>query len=466
MSKVNFNLWTYVKLFLWLEVKKWTRFYASNSHLSLFYFIWFSFLSLTPLNLSLHKPLWQVNPRGIVIGALIVILLGFFILSIFNSIFPADETGLLFPVNPFHFTLADLNVVILSSGKPFSWALVGWFRTTIKSLCYSLLFFSITFAYCIEFSIPFIHVVFIVGILFLSFQSIFLLGSFIYTLTEEIIEQIKPRWRESNFENLQTIGNVLSVIVIFGGLLFLRSISKTASFQLDLLVQNLWFLPPFNIIYMIMALLSKTWPQNEFLPAAMIFLFLIFTINIIFFLIIGSVDPLARLYERRELMSNLSAFSLSLPNPLKRLNSIPNNWIFSNHRIQEVYSIARKDLLLCWKYRQLMSYITVLILLYGSLTFSLLTGNKVNPLIFLVGLLWSYWITFFLWQKESKSIIKTFNISKKVLMVEKWSLSFILVISVGIPILLTQEYFFLIIGLVIYQAIFLLGFIHFSLKGG
>jgi hypothetical protein len=460
------DLWTNVKLFLWLEVKKWTRFYATDSYLPLFLFIEFSFLSLTFLNLSLYKPLWQANPRGIVIGGLIFVLLGFFVLSIFNSIFPADETGILLPVNPFHFTLADLSVVILSSGRPFSWASVGWFRTIVKSLWYSLLFFSISFAYCVEFSIPLIHVVFVVGILFLSFQSIILSGSFIYTLTEEIIEQRKPRWRESNFRSLETIGKVLTMIIILGGLGFLSQISKIVSLQLDLLIQNLWFLPPFNMIYMIMTLLSKTWPQNEFLPAFIIFLFLIFTINIIFFLILGSVDPLARLYERQELMSNLSTFSLSLPNPLKRLDSITNNWIIPNHRIQEVYSIARKDLLLCWKYRQIMGYISVLILLYGSLTFSLLTGNKVNPLIFLVGLLWSYWITFFLWQKESKSIIKTFNISKKALMVEKWSLSFILVISVGIPILLTQEYFFLIIGLVIYQAIFLLGFIHFSLKGG
>lgn len=464
MSESTSNLWTYVKLFLWLEVKKWTRFYASNSHLSLFYFIWFSFFSLTFLNLSLYKPLWQANPRGIVIVGLIFVLLGFLVLSIFNSIFPADETGVLFPVNPFHFTLADLSAVIISSGRPFSWALVGWFRTIVKSLWYSFLFFSISFAYCIEFSIPIIHVLFVVGIIFLSFQSIILSSSFIYTLTEEIIEQRKPRWRESNFRNLETIGKVLTVIVILGGLGFVSQLSKMISLQLDLLVQNLWFLPPFNMIYMIMALLSKTWPQNEFLPAVMIFLFLIFTINILFFLIIGSVDPLARLYERRELMSNLSTFSLSLPNPLKRLNSITNNWIFSNHRIQEVYSIARKDLLLCWKYRQLMSYITVLIFVYGSLTVSLLTGNEVSLLIFLVGLLWSYWITFFLWQKESKSIIKAFSISKKTLMVEKWSLSFIPVISVSIPILLTHEYIFFIIGLVIYHAIFLLGFVHFSLK--
>lgn len=110
-------------------------------------------------------------------------------------------------------------------------------------------------------------------------------------------------------------------------------------------------------------------------------------------------------------------------------------------------------------------YIIVLILLYGSLTVSLLTGNEVNLLIFLVGLIWSYWITFFLWQKESKSIIKAFNISKKALMVEKWSLSFIPVISVSIPILLTHEYIFFIIGLVIYHTIFFFGFIHFSLRG-
>ena len=114
------DLWTNVKLFLWLEVKKWTRFYASNSYLPLFLFIEFSFLSLTFLNLSLYKPLWQANPRGIVIGGLIFVLLGFFVLSIFNSIFPADETGVLLPVNPFHFTLADLSAVYLSSGRPFS----------------------------------------------------------------------------------------------------------------------------------------------------------------------------------------------------------------------------------------------------------------------------------------------------------------------------------------------------------
>ncbi|PWI46262.1 hypothetical protein CEE45_17765, partial [Candidatus Heimdallarchaeota archaeon B3_Heim] len=375
MSEATSNLWTYTKLFLRLEVKKWTRFYASNSYLPVFYFIWISCLSLTFLNLSLYKPLWQANPRGIVIGGLIFVLFGFFILGIFNSIFPADETGILLPVNPFHFTLADLSAVILSSGRPLSWALVGWFRTFVRSLWYSLLFFSISFAYCLEFSIPFIHVIFVVGILFLSFQSILLSGSFIYTLTEEIIEQRKPRWRESNLGNLNTIGVVLTVIVIFGGLGFMRQLSKVDSLQLDRLVQDVWFLPPFNMIYMIMVLLSKTWPQSEFLPAFMILLLLFFTINLFFFLIIGSVDPLARLYERQELVLTLSTFSLSLPNPLKRFNSITNSWLFPNYRIQEVYSIARKDLLLCWKYRQVLSYMTVLILLYGSLTFSLLTGN-------------------------------------------------------------------------------------------
>ena len=172
MSKVNSNLWTYTKLFLQLEVKKWTRFYATNSYLPLFYYILISFLSLTFINLNLYKPLWQANPRGIVIGGLIFIFVGFFFLSVFNSIFPTDEAGIVLPVNPFHFTQADFSVVILSLERPLSYALIGWFRTLVKSLWYSLLFFGISFTYCLELFIPLFHVFFILGIFFLSFQSI------------------------------------------------------------------------------------------------------------------------------------------------------------------------------------------------------------------------------------------------------------------------------------------------------
>ena len=473
MTRKEPTSWDFFRLYLWLEVKKWTRIRFAGSTEGLLLVFVLLLLSLTSLNLSLYRPIWHEDPRGTIIGGLFIILLGFFLLSLLNSIVPMDGTGVILPGNPFHFNPADLSVVSLSSGSPFTWALIGLFRTTIKSLWFSFLFFGLTFAYCVEYGLPLIRVFLVVGVLFVAFHTVTLSGAFSYTVVEEIVEKIKPRWREKNLSSIETMFPILILIIFFGGMWFLMEAGgKIGSISLELLVLDYWFVPPFNIIYVTLGFLSKSWPQTMLVPALFTIFIQFFIIIIGFCLIIGKIDPLARLYERQALMDLFTAGDsrpISFPF-VTRITQYYKNFIdtskSTSQMVIEMKSLFYKDVLLSWKYKQSFGYAISLIISYGVF-FTWLRGvGTIYLPIFIPVMFWGYLFTFFLWRMESKSILwNNYHLSKTALLAEKFLLSFLLMISLQIPLYLVQgEFLFAVIGIGLYFLSFTLGIINFLLQ--
>jgi hypothetical protein len=65
---------------------------------------------------------------------------------------------------------------------------------------------------------------------------------------------------------------------------------------------------------------------------------------------------------------------------------------------------------------------------------------------------------------ESNPLIQALNVSKKALIVEKWCFSFLLMISIHLPLLMIQELPVFLIGISIFHCCFIIGFIQFIIK--
>ncbi|MFX1282368.1 MAG: hypothetical protein ACFFB5_01885 [Promethearchaeota archaeon] len=463
--------WNILRRFIWLEYKKWGRLLDAVPKSSLmFYFVIFLEI-LIIVFMRWYIPFLGGNPRGVVITILVFFLLVIFILSCLSFTIPASDGPELFPLNPFNFKVADLNVVSQISGRPLTWTLIGWFRTTLRVMGLIFVLSLFIFSYGSKFDIQLLYMLSAVFTLFLGTHLFILAGAFVYTFVEEILENFKPRWREENISGITTVVKALIFLLFFGGLVVIMEASKINTLFLEDLVLNLWFIPPFNIIYLILAFLSKTWPHDMVLLALSTLIFNWLVVNFLFFLILGRIDPLARLYERQPLVQYLSSnieaplislliFS-SLAQILFKFTYVKSS---QSRFLSEISSLLKKDFLLLDKFRISLLYSCAFILISGLLVFWIFTKVTIYPGYLIIVPVITIIISLFLWFKESKTFVRHFDISKTALITEKWLLSFLLVICIHIPLLIMNNNDLFLIGLCIYFLCFCFGIIYHNLK--
>ncbi len=471
MKHKTISNWQIFRQFFWLEYKKWTRLLEAFSKPSLLvYFLLFLGCLMTAVLRWYHPLILSENPRASAIVILLVLLIGILILSYQSLIVPTDEGGL-FSLNPFNFNLSDVNAVSQTSGRPLLWALIGWFRTSLKVLGFVLILSMIILSYGLEFHVPLFRLLLAVITLFLGIQLLLFTGAFVYTFVEEILEKLRPRWREESSSKIISVGYGISAFVIFGGLVAIYTVNKTSALNLDGLILNFWFIPPFNIIYLVLASLSKTWPQTLLFPALFTFLIEWVITNALFFLILSRIDPLARLYERQFFVQSFSSNRDVLPSSFLFISllttiqvKLPSLLTFGNRFTSELESLLKKDLLFLDKFRISLIYSFILIFYIILLIFWFVSEVKLYPERLLLGTFLTSAITLLLWIKESRTLLRHFAVSLWALIFEKWLLSFILVIALLIPLLLMQQINLVLIGFSSYLLCFVFGFIFFQLK--
>lgn len=465
------NNWNILQQFIWLEYKKWRRFLDAVPKSSLlFYFILFLEILIIVL-MQWYIPLLGGNPRAVIMMFLLVFFLIIFILSCLSSIIPASNGPELFPLNPFNFKVTDLNIISQISGKPLIWVFIGWFRTTLRVLGYTFVLSLFIFSYGSKINIPLLYLLSAVFTLFLGTHLCILAGAFIYTFVEEILENFRPRWREQHISEINSAVKIFILLLFLGCLIVINEVSKLNTLFLEDLVLNVWFIPPFNIIYLVLAFLSKTWPHNMVFMSFSTLFFYWLVINFLFFLILGRIDPLPRLYERQPLVQYLSSNIEAPVLPLLIFTSFTQNWSkfpsviqFQSRFLFEICSLLKKDTLLLDKYRISSLYSAVFILISVLLVLWIFAKVSIYlGLILLVPLI-TIIITLFLWFKESKTFLQNFSISNLALITEKWLLSFLLVICIHIPFLIMKNIDFFLIELCIYFFCFCFGVIYHNLK--
>ncbi|MFW9853899.1 MAG: hypothetical protein ACFFFG_02520 [Candidatus Thorarchaeota archaeon] len=456
--------------FIWLEWKKLQKPWDSIPKLSLLFYAVVLICSFFVATLGHYYPLFlYTNPRAHVILSLFVLTFGMMILAGSAFVVPGKEA--LFATNPYHFDKTDLNILSQTSNDPISWALIGFFRNSLKVLLYVFFLAFTVISYAIRSQIPWPNIILVLITLYLGIQLFMLLGTFVYTFTEELLEQLRPRWREQNFSLLNNAMALIGVIVILGGLVFISTSENINSSLLEQIILNWWYLPPFNIIYLVLAALSKTWSQTYLVPTT-ITLILEWGVTLgLFFLIHGKIDPLARLYERQPLHD---AFSVDIELALTGYYIFTSffqgraSWFnflqYESQFIHEVVSLLHKDLLMLDKYRISLNY-TLIMLVYGIIfVFWFVLAVNILPWFTPVGILTIVIITLFLWVKESKVFLVNCKISFKALVTEKMALSFVLAGCILVPIGILGGGIVFLGGLGVYMFCFVFGMVYYTMK--
>ncbi|MFW9777847.1 MAG: hypothetical protein ACFFE8_03255 [Candidatus Heimdallarchaeota archaeon] len=459
--------------FMWLECKKLSKFWDAIPKISILLYSMVFVECLLAAAFGWYYPLFlHSHPRALVISSLLVLSIGIFIFTSSSFIAPSKES--FFAANPFHVDESDLNILSQTLNDPISWALIGLIRNSLKVLLYVVFLALIIVSYAFSVQIPWPNIVIVLVALYLGIQVFMFAGSFVYSFTEEFLEQLRPRWREQNFSLLNNVISTVAMIIVLGGLgvlAFIDTSEGTSFVILEQMVLDLWFIPPFNLIYLVLAALSKTWPQTYLIQAMISLLFEWAMALGLFFLIHSKIDPLARLYERRPLVDALSeSFDLALAGYFIFTSIFQSgaSWFkflqYKNQFLHEAVSLLQKDLLLLDKYRISFTY-TLTVLIYGIIVvFWLASAANIIPWFTPAGILAIIAITVFLWFKESRLLVKNLKISFRAVLMEKLFLSFFLSCSLLLAILIINEGTLFLGGIVVYAFSFIFGLIYYSIK--
>jgi len=471
MKYRNISTSKILKNFLWLEYKKWTRIIDAVPNSSLFFYFGIFLEVFLIIYLRYHIRLLGGNPRAVVMMFLLIFFLSIFILSCQAFIVPASGGPELFPLNPFNFKLADLSIISQISSKPLTLAFIGWIRTTLKVSWYVFLLSLFVYSYGFELKVQGFYLVSTILTLFLGIHLTMLSGAFVYTFVEEVIEYLRPRWREQNISGITTISKILVIIILLGGLALMMGVSKTNVVNFENLILQFWYIPPFNVIYLVISFLSWSWPRDLIILSFSSLFLQWFAINILFFLVLNKIDPLTRLYERLPLSEFLSSdfdtpmINIMIFTSLTHLKfRFPRISRFQPCFSSEITGLFKKDLLLLDKYRISFIYSLVFILISVVLVFWTFSEFTIHTgQLFLVPLI-PIVITLMIWIKESKTLQMNLKISNLTLITEKWLLSFTLAIVIHLPLLLMRNVNLFLTGLGVYYLSFCFGFIYHYLK--
>lgn len=188
----------------------------------------------------------------------------------------------------------------------------------------------------------------------------------------------------------------------------------------------------------------------------------------LFILVLGNINPLARLYERQPLIKALSPdYQLSHFYIFSSLLSIriifPHLQLFKSKFILEIGYLLRKDLLLLERFSISLNYSFIMTIYFVMVVLWFLTEIAISPILFVLGFIQIVFITLFLWEKESKAFLQHFDISFPALITEKSILSFILAITILVPFLILNNLVVFLSGFCLYAISFGMGTIYYTI---